>query len=65
MGNLKINKKKIVNMFAVSMLILVLVLSVSFMGCKTKTAAEANFKDNHKIHGACYTCEFVCAILVT
>ncbi len=37
---MKTNKTKIVNMLAISMLILVLVLSVSFMGCKAKTASE-------------------------
>jgi hypothetical protein len=42
---LKIDKKKIVNTFAVSMLILMLVLSVSFMGCKAKTASETTTAD--------------------
>lgn len=39
---MKTNKKKIVNMIAVSMLILILVLSVSFMGCKAKTTTAAD-----------------------
>ena len=37
---MKTDKKKIVNMLAISLMILVLVLSLSFMGCKAKTAAE-------------------------
>jgi hypothetical protein len=37
---LKTDKKKIVNNFGISMMILVLVFSLSFMGCKAKTTAE-------------------------
>jgi hypothetical protein len=37
---LKTDKKKIVNNFAISMMVLVLVFSLSFMGCKAKTTAE-------------------------
>ena len=39
---MKTNKKNIVNMIAVSMLVLVLVLSVSFMGCKAKETTVAD-----------------------
>jgi hypothetical protein len=42
---LKTNKTKVVNMLAISMLILILVLSLSFMGCKAKTAAETTAAD--------------------
>ena len=37
---MKTDKKEIVNMFAISIMILILVLSLSFMGCKAKTAVE-------------------------
>jgi hypothetical protein len=42
---LKTDKKKIVNMLAIIMMVLVLVFSLSFMGCKAKTAAETTATD--------------------